>query len=206
MKCTRFSLNSRNRSASGASPHNPHKSYASGLSWRTSIPQTIFICPPPWSISKYATARPSNVSVLYHCVSLFVRLAETTSMTDSRFWARLQGIGNQFKRQSGLVLLRRKQSVTSHASRLIELGPSSPLHHPIPNCLPSYLPVYSTIYLCTFLSGCLFHHHHLGLSISLFVLLSPSVTFYLPSTYLSRCLLFYLTVSRAGGTETDIYK
>src|SRR6218665_3006180 len=48
MTCTIFSLNSRNRSASGALPHNPHRNSACGPSWRTSIPQTAFIhvCPP----------------------------------------------------------------------------------------------------------------------------------------------------------------
>src|SRR6218665_1637103 len=56
MTCTRFSLNSRNRSASWALPQNPHKSSTSGASWRTSVPQTPFICPPPCPISKHATA------------------------------------------------------------------------------------------------------------------------------------------------------
>src|SRR6218665_846473 len=55
MTCTKFSLNSRNRSASGTLPLNPHKNSASGPSWRTSVPQTLFICPPPCPISKYAT-------------------------------------------------------------------------------------------------------------------------------------------------------
>src|SRR6218665_2948234 len=36
MTCTRFSLNSINRSVYGASPHNSHRSSASGPSWSTS--------------------------------------------------------------------------------------------------------------------------------------------------------------------------
>jgi len=56
MTCARFSLNSRNRSASGVLLHNPHRSSASEHSWRTSFPQTPFIGPPPYPISKYATA------------------------------------------------------------------------------------------------------------------------------------------------------
>src|SRR6218665_3702895 len=56
MTCTRFSLNSRNRSASEVLLHNFYRSSASEPSWRTSVPQTPFICPPPYPISKYATA------------------------------------------------------------------------------------------------------------------------------------------------------
>ena len=60
MACTRFSLNFRNRSASGASPHNTLMSSASGPSRRTSVPQTPSVCPPPCPISKYATVQAHN--------------------------------------------------------------------------------------------------------------------------------------------------
>jgi len=65
MICTRFSLNSRNRSASGALPHNLHRSSASGPSKRTSVPQTPFICPPPCRISKYATGEATTLARVF---------------------------------------------------------------------------------------------------------------------------------------------
>src|SRR6218665_3686687 len=54
MTCTKFSLNSRNRFASGALPLDPVEDF------RSSDP---FLCPPPFPISKYATGSISKTLV-----------------------------------------------------------------------------------------------------------------------------------------------
>src|SRR6218665_229263 len=78
MTCTRLSLNFRNRSASGVSPQNPHRCSSSGPSWSTSVPQTPFICPPPFRISKYVTVRTR------FCLSAFLCVRESFALRERR--------------------------------------------------------------------------------------------------------------------------